>query len=354
MTSLTVPNQAMNPLSLRTFLCLAAALLALRAQADVVETNNGARLVGEIEKIADGNIIMKTAYADVITIKQSDVTSIATDQPIAVRLESGTVLEGTLTTDNGAVQIAGSDGRLSTSVDRIAATWPAGGTDPRITALERTWAYEAAVDITGKSGNSEQLGTQLSGRATLKTDRDTLQFYTAYNRQVTDSVKAADEFKAGVDYANNFSGKKSWYVRDEGGFDRVKDIDLYNVAAVGLGYDIIKEENHLLTVRTGISYRYEGYGNPAAEDVSSAGLDLGLNHEWTFENSRIVNRLSIVPTFDDFSNFRLTHESFYEVPLAAPAWKLRLGISNDYNSEPGPGVEELDTSYFTRLVLSWK
>lgn len=345
----------MNRTTLRTaLLCLAAALFALRAQADVVETNNGARLVGDIEKIADGHIVMKTAYADVITIKQSDVTSITTDKALSVRLESGNVIEGTLTTQNGEVQIAGSDGRLSAPVGGIAAVWPAGATDPRIAALERSWSYEAAVDITGKTGNSEQIGTQLSGRAVLKTDRDTLQFYTAYNRQVTDDTKSADEFKAGVDYANNFSGKRSWYVRTEGGFDRVKDIDLYNVSAFGLGYDFIKEPNRILTGRFGISYRYEGYGNPATEDVSSAGLDIGLNHEWTFENSRIVNRVAYVPTFDDFGNFRLTHESFYEIPLAAPSWKLRLGISNDYNSEPGAGVEKLDTSYFTRLVLTWK
>lgn len=345
----------MNPPLLRTaLLCCAIAVLVTRLQADVVETSNGARLVGEIEKITEGHIILKTTYADVLSIKQSDVTAITTEKPISVRLESGTVLQGVVTTEGGAIKITGADGQLSTSVPKIAATWGAGDKDPRIAALERRWAYEAAVDITGKTGNSEQLGTQVSARATLKTPEDTLQFYTAYNRQVTDEVKAADEFKAGVDYANNFKGKRSWYVRDEGGFDRVKDIDLYNVAAFGLGYDIIKEPKHTLTARTGISYRYEGYGNPTTEDVSSAGLDLGLNHEWEFSNSRIVNRLSIVPTFEDLGVFRLTHESFYEIPLAAPAWKLRLGISNDYNSEPGAGVEELDTSYFTRLVLMWK
>jgi len=30
-------------------------------------------------------------------------------------------------------------------------------------------------------------------------------------------------------------------VRDEGGFDRIKDIQFYNVAAFGLGYDTIKK-----------------------------------------------------------------------------------------------------------------
>ncbi|MEO6002826.1 MAG: DUF481 domain-containing protein [Opitutus sp.] len=335
-------------------LLLASWLVAASAVADTVETKNGSRLVGTITKLDGGNVYLKTDYAGELVIKQENVSSLTTDQPISVRLKSGTVLQGTVASDAAGVKISGADGQLSTTVDKVAATWPAGGEDPQTTALRRHWTYEAALDVTGKTGNKEQLGTAVSARATLKTPQDTLQFYTAYDRQVSDGAKSADQFKAGVDYQNNFSGKKSWYVRDEGGFDRVKDIDLYNVAAFGLGYDVIKEEKHILTLRSGISYRYEGYGNPTTEDVSSAGLDLGLNHEWEFKDSKIVNRIAFVPTFEDLGNFRLTHESFYEMPLLNPAWKLRLGISNDYNSQPGIGISKLDTSYFTRFVLSWQ
>ena len=337
-------------LALLIALCATAGI----ASADTVETKNGARLVGAVTKIDGGNVHLKTDYAGDLVIKQADVSSITTDAPVSVRLDSGTVLQGTVSTTGGVVRIAGADGQIDTSVDKVAATWPAGTEDPQTTALRRHWSYEAAVDVTGKTGNSEQLGTMFSARAVMKTPQDTLLFYTAYNRQVADGTKSADQFKAGVDYQNNFSGRKSWYMRDEGGFDRVKDIDLYNVAAVGFGYDFIQEPKRILTGRAGISYRYEGYGNPATEDVSGAGLDLGLNHEWELENSRIVNRIAFVPTFEDFGNFRLTHESFYEMPLLSPAWKLRLGISNDYNSRPGVGIDKLDTSYFTRLVLSWQ
>lgn len=335
-------------------LLLASWLIAASAIADTVEIKNGSRLVGTITKLDGGNVYLKTDYAGDVVIKQENVSSITTDQPISVRLKSGTVLQGTVASDAAGVKISGADGQLSTTVDKVAATWPAGAEDPQTTALRRHWAFEAALDVTGKTGNKEQLGTAVSARATLKTPQDTLQFYTGYDRQVSDGAKSADQFKAGVDYQNNFSGKKSWYVRDEGGFDRVKDIDLYNVAAFGFGYDVIKEEKHTLTLRTGISYRYEGYGNPTTEDVSSAGLDLGLNHEWEFKDSKIVNRIAFVPTFEDLGNYRLTHESFYEMPLLNPAWKLRLGISNDYNSQPGIGISKLDTSYFTRFVLSWQ
>lgn len=332
-----------------------AAILAAPALADVVETKNGARIIGKVTKIDGGAVTVSTDYAGAITIKQSEVTGITTDAPVAVRLASGTRLEGKVTSSSGgALQIAGADGSIATSVDKVAASWTAGGKDPAIAALERGWAYEAAVDIAGKTGNKEQLGTGFSFRATLASSQDNLQFYSAYDRQISDGVKSADQFKAGVDYSNNFSGRYSWYVRNEAGFDRVKDIELYDVAAAGLGYDFIKEAKQTLTGRAGLSFRYAGYKNPRTEDVKSAGLDFGLAHKIQMDNWSMVNRLSYVPTFEDFSNYVATHESYIELPLAATQWKLRMGVANDYNSKPGRGVERLDTTYFTRLVLNWK
>jgi small nuclear ribonucleoprotein (snRNP)-like protein len=346
---------------LKLLAAFAAAFFAAQLPADVVETKNGARIVGTITKIDGGNISIKTDYAGDLTIKQSEVVGVATDAPVAVRLASGTVLQGKLSTADGTLRIDGADGQLSTKVEKVAASWTPSGEDPQVIALrkeiadrERKWAYEATVDVTGKSGNRSQLGTAAALRAVLAGRHDKLQFYTAYDRQVTDGTKSADQFKAGSDYASNFSGKNSWYVRDEGGFDRIKDIELYNVAAFGLGYDFIKEPTHLFTGRAGLSFRYEGYKNPLTTDVKSAGLDFGLQNEVTFGTSKLVNSLSIVPSFEDFSNFRLTHSSYYEIPLSNPSWKLRFGLSNDYNSKPGKGVDKMDTAYFTRLVLNWQ
>lgn len=332
------------------FLALSGAQLS----ADVVETKNGSRLVGTVTAIGGGNVTLSTDYAGSLTIKQADVVSISTDAPVAVRLASGTRFDGKISSSGGALQIAGADGVVTTSVAKVAASWKAGATDPEVAALDRKWAYEANVDVTGKSGNKSQLGTSFGFRAKLAGVNDTLQFYTAYDRQVTDGQKSADQFKLGTDYANNFAGAKSWYVRDEGGFDRIKDVELYNVAAFGLGYDFIKAAKQTLTGRAGLSFRYEGYKSPLTSDVKSAGMDFGLAHSLQLETFAVVNRLAVVPAFDDFSNFRLTHESFFELPLANPNWKLRMGVANDYNSKPGKGVDKMDTGYFTRLVLNWR
>jgi hypothetical protein len=328
------------------------ALATASVFADTIDVKNGARIIGKVTKIDSGSVVVSTDYAGTITVKQSEVTAISTDAPVAVRLASGTRYDGRLSAGSGgAVQITGVDGSVNTTIDKVVASWAAGAVDPLV---ERHWAYEASVDLSGKTGNREQIGTAGEVRATLKTIQDMLQFYSAYNRQVSDGAKSADQFKAGVDYQNNFAGRYSWYVRDEGGFDRVKDIDLYNIAAAGLGFDLVKEPKRTITGRAGLSFRYESYRDPFTEDVKSAGLDLGLNSDLEFGNSRLVTRIAYVPTFEDFGNYRLTHESYYQIPLAHPAWKLRLGVSNDYNSQPPRGVEKLDTAYFTRLVLSWQ
>jgi small nuclear ribonucleoprotein (snRNP)-like protein len=257
-----------NPLIKRALAFVAVILgTSVSLLADVVETKSGARIVGKIVKIDDGSVIIATDFAGDIKIKQGEVVGITTDAPVAVRLANGTRIDGKVSGGSGNLQVVSSDGTVSTTVDKVAASWAAGGKDPQLVALERKWAYEATVDASGKSGNKSQIGTAGGVRAKLIGVNDTLVFYSNYDRQITDNQKSADQFKAGVDYQNNYSGQSSWYLRNEGGFDRIKDIQFYDVAAFGLGYDFVKQKRQTLTARAGLSFRNENYKNPGTLDV---------------------------------------------------------------------------------------
>ncbi len=344
------PSRLLQTLSVVTLLAL-----GLRARADVVEMSDGSRLIGKITKIDLGTVYFKTTYAGDLKIDQKLVTVITTDAPISVRLKSGTAMEGKVVAANGEVSVVGEEATITTAIPKIAAVWPAGAIDPDILAKQHHWSFEAGLDIEGKTGNSDQLGTAGSFRAKLTGPEDVLQFYTAYNRQVTDGAKSADQFKAGIDYSDNFSDKTSWYARDEAGFDRVMGIDFYNISAAGLGYDFIKLKAETLTARAGLSYRYDEYAaysdTPA---LSSAGGDFELDNTTLFKFSKMVNTLSYVPAFSDFNNYVVQQDSYYEIPMADPKWKLRMGISNNYESKPVPGTRRLDTTYYTRLILDWQ
>ena len=328
-------------------------LAIVSARADTVDLTDGSHLVGKITKIDRGTIYIKTSYAGDLKIDQQAVSAIATDQPVDVRLSSGTQMEGKVSTSGSTVSIVGGDATITTSVSKVAASWPSGELDPEVLAAQRKWSFEAGVDVNGKKGNSSQLGTAGSFRAKLAGPIDSLQFYTAYNRQQSNGVTSADQFKAGVDYADNFSDRLSWYARDEGGFDRVMDISFYNIAGAGFGYDFVKGKAETLTGRAGLSYRFDNYSG-STQSLKSAGTDFGIENTTLFKDSKMVNAFSLVPAFKQFSTYVFTHDSYYELPMANPRWKLRLGLANTYDSKPVVGLKKLDTTYYTRLLLDWQ
>ena len=367
---------------LHLVLILLASLLAIQTvSADVVETKDGARLVGKVLQIDGLVIVLDTVYAGSVKIKQSEVMSVTTDSPANIRLSTGNVLKGTLADlGSGDLIVKSPDGVVHTSADKIVATWKLDAQDPEVIALQRSWGYEATVDVVGKTGNSEQLGSGFGFRATLNGPRDKLQLYSAYDRQITQGQVSADQLKAGVDYQSSFSGRYSWYMRDEAGFDRVKLVAFSNVAATGLGYDFIKKPKHTLNLRAGFAHLTEIYnedpvryaalvnppppGVPIPADqakrqattgtVNSTNFDFGLSHSLELLDFSVVTRISFIPSVNDYVDHHLVHESFLEVPLHTLMWKVRMGVVNDYTSKPVVNTKRLDTTYFTHFVLSWK
>ena len=350
--------------ALAVFLC-AALFSVLQLSADVVETRNGARIVGTVTKIEDGKVFVTTDYAGDLTIKQSEVTVLSTMAPVFVRLASGTVLQGTLAGEGSTLKIAGADGELSTKVEKVAASWGPGGEDPQVTAMkkeiaarERKWAFQTSVDITGNSGNTNSTGLAAGFTATLASSQDALKFYATTNSATSDAAagvesKTADEVKGGVDYASFYSERSGWFVRQELERDNVEDVNLRSTTDAGFTYRVIKTEQHQLTTRFGAGYRFESYGTGV--ENKGAVLSTGLNNAIKFgEKLSLVTELQLLPSVDDFADYRFVHDSAFELPITADFWKLRVGLNNQYNSRPQPGREEMDTTYYTRLVLSWK
>ena len=337
-----------------TVLAIGAAQLA----ADVVETKNGAKLVGKITKIAGGTISLATDYAGEIAIKQSEVTSLTTDDAIAVRLASGTRIDGRVSPAGGNLQVAGKDGIVTTPIDQVAASWVAGAEDPQIVAARRHWTIQTSADIVGRQGNTKSTGIGAGFVARLVSPQDTLKFYGAYDYATTTTAagvktKSADATKGGVDYQSFYSEKFGWFVRSELGKDSVAGIKLRSTTDAGASFRLIKTDVQTLVGRLGAGYRFESY--PVGPNNQGAVASTGLHYSYTLNKyASLVTDLQYLPAFKDFADYRFIHDSAIELPLAADFWKLRLGVVNDYNSRPPGGRENLDTTYYTRLLLRWK
>ena len=335
---------------------IAGAAAAPVLNADTVGTKDGSTIQGKVLRVGGGVVEIETAFAGVLKIQQANVATLSTDSPVFLRYTGGNTIQGAVSTAaGGEVRVAGPGAWGTGSVDTVEAVWtdPADSPEAKAAAAaKRAWAFEASVDVVGTQGNTDSLATAVGFAATLAGPNDKLAFYAAYSRSELEGETSADNAKAGVDYSAFFSPRASWYVREEIGTDKIKELDFYSNTAAGLGYAVIRESNQELTFRAGLAYRYESY--EYGEDISTPALDLGLIHAYTAKTWKIGNKITFLPSLEDFANYRIQHDSHLELPLASTQWKIRIGVANDYVSEPQAGKKKLDTTYYTKFLLSWK
>ncbi|MGJ8641295.1 MAG: DUF481 domain-containing protein [Opitutaceae bacterium] len=344
-------------MKLKNTLLSAGAILALTqtvAQADTVVTTDGARLTGTVTSINAGVIHLKTSYAGTLKIKQDQVTSFETDEPVFVRLASGSTMSGPVkSAGSGKLKINSQDGTLQTDMSKVAASWGATAEDPAIVAQRRNWKYRGGFDLLGKDGNTEEFSIGLTLDAKLKSANDELAFFAQYEQREQNDVTTEDRIAGGVSYESFFSKTFGWYVRTELEQDEIDQIELRSTTGAGLSYRLIDNDKQTLVARSGLGYRFTSY-DTAVADESSATLDFGLAHTYIYKDLfTMENNLTFVPSVDDFDVYLIVHDSGISIPLGnSQNWKIRFGIKNEYDSEPA-ALEKMDTTYYTRMTYSW-
>jgi putative salt-induced outer membrane protein YdiY len=344
-------------------LTLLAAATTLNA--DIVETTDGSRLVGEITQVSGGVLVLETAYAGSIEIPVEQVVTFSSEDAETVRLSNGNVAVGSVSgSSDGTISVSTAGGTVTAATSEVAAAWQPGDRDPDVIANEaalegqlRKWSYEAAVGISGKSGNTSKSDFNGSAAATLEGPSDRLNMYVQYQYAKAEGVATSDEIVGGMSYTSFFSDHFGWYVREELERDRFENISFRSTSAAGLNYRAIKTNTRRLEFTAGLSLRYEGYytGDPSSD--SFPGLDFGVKHYWKITDWLEMNNIvTYNPAFDDIlGDYRVDHKSTLDLPLGtADYWKLRVSLENQYSSNPTVGLDKLDTTYGLSLLLNWK
>lgn len=331
-----------------------AALVPLAAVADTVTLKDGSVLNGTVTGISGGVLTLQTTFAGTLNIQQDQIVSFTTGQPLALRTVDDNVVRGTVSGSSGSLSVSSAEGTFSTSVDRVKTAWAADAEDPQIVARRPVWRYRADFDLSGRQGNSRRLSTGAGIEATRSTPENSLHLYSRVNYSTQDGSRSEDAFRAGSEFSTFFTPRMSWFTNVEGGYDRIRDLDLRLRAALGLGYAVIRKPEQTLNFRGGLSYRFEDYGAVIVDDVDSIGLEIGLIHTYNFKRFGALNQsLTFTPAFEDFGNYLLVHDSSLTLP-GGDWWNLRLGIRNEFTSETPVGLKKLDTLFYARIGIIWR
>ena len=330
--------------------------------ADSVTMANGSTLTGILKRITNGIVYLDTGFAGVLKIDQKQLMHLQTDAPIYFRLSSGSTVLGQsgIGAKQGVLSVRSSNGFMKFSISDVTDAWGKSEEDPAVTEIKkeeekkrRKWTYSAGVDLSGQKGNSNEFGLTGQVGARLKGPSDLLKIYFSVHNSERDGTKIADETKGGVDYSSDLVDRFGWYSRFELEKDKFEELDLRSTSAVGISYKLLKSGAQVSRVRAGFAYRYESFD--AKENIEDPAIDFGLDYAITVQELfKFDSEVTYVPDYSDFTNFRFGQDTGLEIPLKKDGfWKIRIGLSHFYNSNPVNGKNNLDTKYYTRLGFTW-
>ena len=323
--------------------------------ADTIYTQDGAKLIGKVTKITPAQVEIETKFAGIINIKQEFIQSLTTDENLTSKLVDGTTVTGKVTINSsGVMDVKNNTLNMQTSVGKLMATWVPERKPPLEAGykMEKKWSYSIAADISGKQGNSQEMGMAVQAVAKLADATDTLQFKASVDRSDKSGTETSNEIIFGASYVTYVYEPWGWYVQGDIEKDEFEGIDLRTEVTGGMSYRMINAPDHQLAFNTGVGYRYEAYKDGTNDSLPT--LDIGLQHEWNFKPwLAMTNSITFAPAMTDFGNYLLRHDSGFNVPVATDKWNLRLGMKNDYKSQPAAGKKKLDTTYYTRVLVNF-
>ncbi len=215
-----------------------------------------------------------------------------------------------------------------------------------------TWKGALGLAWVATSGNTDTSTFGLDFGLERKPEPWGLSFVVRGNRAEDKGSKTAENYLVSGRAVRSLSER--WEVF--GGLAWARDpfagFDSQTLATTGATYHAVKTERHLLSFDMGLSYTWENRVSPA-ENVDFVGGLLGLGWEWKLgESSKLIERLVLIPNFDDSDDWRVASETAVQADVNE--WlALRFGFEIRHRNQPIDDAESTDTTSKASVVLNF-
>jgi len=217
------------------------------------------------------------------------------------------------------------------------------------------WRGALSVSYTAARGNNASLSAGLNADAVRQTARDKLSIAlqglygeseASGTRELTSSL-----VRAWGRYDREMSRNTYAFLGDELEKNKLADLRLRHAPSLGVGWHLWREERSSANVFAGYSYNREDLYSGPTRSINEGVLGEESTHKLGAESS-LRQRLVVYPSLDDAGEYRAAFDAGLTSPIVG-RWSLALNYSLRYQSDPPPGIEELDTVVFAGLQFGW-
>ena len=326
------------PLRMTICTVIMAVILALMpcvANAGVVVLKNGDRISGLIVKMQDKKLEIDPEYSSAnITIDWDDVQSLTTIRPMSIKLYGDAEMPAN-------VRERVRDRLILYSLEEGG---PIRLQDVRsINLAEHDYYGYISAGGNQTSGNTQTQALNLSGSLTYRKDEHRIIMEGKYNRAEADGRDTANNGSVSLKYDYFFSRRLYTSAFSLTETDQFQNLSLRDTAGLGLGYDLIDSDQHLLTVGTGPAAVYQDFTTTAATIAPSTTW--WARYELRLRNDDVIlfHRQQGFKDLGHGEGTRVNADQGIRISIAG-RWRLNLEYDIRYNSLPVANNKTTDTN----------
>ncbi|MGI9242757.1 MAG: DUF481 domain-containing protein [Verrucomicrobiales bacterium] len=333
-----------NPTILILLLLLTAP--AVVGAADVVKLKNGDRISGEVTRMKDGDLKIKTAYAGEIVIQWAEVAKLEMGEPVRVLLDDQSVTEAD--TIAGAADPSGKSTVAALDAGQVEII------NPTPQDLGEKGTFTGSVNIAAKleSGNTNKDEIDADYDLTYRLRKYRFRSHGQLEYDNNDGrnskrdwmvLNNADYFLTDRSYLSAWFGVTQEYY---------KGLDLRTLIGPSYGIQFYQGKPTNLLSELGIFYIDEDYSTVPDEEWVGPGWLLKLDHELFGGDLRFYHKHYTVVNWEDTGKVLWHSWTGVSVPLFEN-FVTSLEFEADYDSRPALNDEDLDTTVRLKLGYEW-
>jgi putative salt-induced outer membrane protein YdiY len=329
-------------------------VFASSAGADEVFMQNGDRFSGQIVKMTDGKLVLKSDSAGEVTLPLAAIQGLNTAGPVEVHLKDGTVLNQSIQVSQPgqfAIETGPTLRAQAFRLEDLASINPPAKPEPK-------WTGNLSAGITATSGNTstEAINASFSAVRRGEKDRTTVNADYAKGKQEDPDTgvesTTEDWWRAKGQYDYFVSPKFFAFINGSYEKDAVADLDRRVVVGGGGGYQWIESERTKFSTSLGLASLYEKFDG-ATDSNSELSLQLGYNLDHQLaKNLRFIHDLTYFPALDKFSDYYLTTTAELRASVTETIFANFKTIFN-YDVTPAIGRGSTDVKYIFGVGLTF-
>ena len=339
--------------SIALFIAVVTAILSLlvgtRAFGDEVWLDNGDRLSGDVVRMENGVLLLKTPYAGEVSIQWKHVKKIRTDKDVDVILNDKSAVRGIIkTVEEGRGEIK-AEKILEPVAFELAQVNIINPRAPE-PVLKLSGRVNVGVNKTG--GNTDTQAIYGSGEVVARTEKNRYTFGGLVNKAEDDGEKTVDNATVYMKYDHFLSEKFYFVASGSGTKDDFRDLNLRSAVGLGLGYQFFETPIKNLSFEAGPSYVNEDFHVAEDNDYGAGRWAVNFDHYLWQKRLQFFHNHEGLLGFESSDNLVIRSRTGLKIPITA-RFNSTIQYNWDYDKSPSPGLDDTDTAYLFTLGYDW-